>query len=169
MDSNYIIKQLEINKGVFQNLLSGLTKEEYLWKPEPTKWCLLELVCHLHDEEIEDFRTRVRCVLENPEKPLPSFDPGGAVKSRNYIGQNYEEVLSKFSKERDASIEWLRSLSAPNWDNTYQHPSFGPMKAKLFFTNWLVHDYLHIRQAVKLKYDYIAETTKEDLRYAGEW
>ncbi len=43
------------------------------------------------------------------------------------------------------------------------------MTAKMFLSNWLAHDYLHIRQITKLKYDYLKQLTNEDLNYAGNW
>ena len=66
-------------------------------------------------------------------------------------------------------MEWLMNLDNPQWDNYYEHPKFGKMSAKLFFTNWLAHDYLHIRQILKLKFDYLKFISKEDLNYAGNW
>jgi len=43
------------------------------------------------------------------------------------------------------------------------------MTASMFFSNWLAHDYLHIRQITRLKYDYLKQLTNEDLSYAGTW
>jgi hypothetical protein len=140
-----------------------------MWSQKPGKWCLLEIICHLFDEEREDFRTRVRCVLEDPNTPPPSFDPLIWVKERNYIGQDFNSVLSKFLIERDKSITWINTLENPKWDNTYHHPKLGPMSAYLFLTNWLAHDYLHIRQIIRLKFDYLKEMSNESLNYAGDW
>jgi hypothetical protein len=169
MDHNKIMTELQRNCAVFGQLLENVDEPEIKWSQEPEKWCLLEIVCHLHDEEIEDFRTRVKCVLEDPEKPPPSFDPLTWVEERNYKGQNYNEVLRKFLTERENSVKWLRSLKDPNWKNTYQHPKLGPMSAELFLTNWLAHDFLHIRQIIRLKYDYLKSMTGINLGYAGNW
>ena len=43
------------------------------------------------------------------------------------------------------------------------------MSAKLFLTNWLAHDYLHIRQIIRYQYHYLKESTAIDLGYAGNW
>jgi hypothetical protein len=43
------------------------------------------------------------------------------------------------------------------------------MTAMLFLSNWLAHDYLHIRQIIKLKFDYLEKMTGEGLSYAGDW
>lgn len=75
MTINQIIRKLDINQEVFKNLLIQKTREEYLWRPQPEKWCLLEIVCHLFDEEREDFKTRVKLTLENPLKELLGFNP----------------------------------------------------------------------------------------------
>jgi hypothetical protein len=169
MDPKYILNELKKNHDVFKYLLSGISEEEYKWRSEPKKWNLLELVCHLYDEEREDFRTRVEYALCNSSKPAPSIDPEGFVKSRNYNEKNYYEMLENFLSERKNSIEWLNSLDSPKWDNTYKHPHYGPLTAIMFLTNWLAHDLLHFRQIIKIKYLYLAETTKEDMRYAGDW
>ncbi|MBL7791782.1 MAG: DinB family protein [Saprospiraceae bacterium] len=165
----HIFQQLERHGNVFKSLLEGLTPDEYLWKQGPEKWCLLEILCHLCDEEREDFRARLRHVLEHPEQALPPIDPVGWVTERQYIGQNYEAKLAQFVAERQASVAWLHTLSEPKWDNAYLHPKFGTMSGHMFLANWLAHDYLHIRQITRLKYDYLRSISGETLTYAGAW
>ena len=169
MNQDYVIHELERNKEVFQNLLQNIPPSIHLWKHTSNKWCLLEMLCHLIDEEKEDFRARVQHVLITPDHPAQPIDPQGWVSERKYIDQNYDETLIKFLSERDTSIGWLKTLNNPVWDNVYQHPQLGGLTAKMFFTNWLAHDYLHIRQIVKLKYDYLSNSYDENLSYAGKW
>jgi len=169
MEHSYIINSLKKNAPVFKDLLSEISKEEYLWRPVPEKWCLLEIVCHLYDEEQYDFRARTKHVLDNNKNDPPKIDPAGWVKSRSYIEQNYNEVLEKFLDERKKSVEWLNALKDPNWKNEYIHPTYGAMPAEFFLANWLAHDYLHIRQITALKYKYLFHKTQTDLGYAGDW
>lgn len=169
MDYGIVFDQLEKNKTLFYQLFSGVTREEYLWKPSEDKWCLLEIICHLYDEEREDFRTRTRSTLETPDQALPMFDPVAWVTERKYLEKDYQSMVANFLAERTASVNWLRSLDNPNWQNAFQHPSLGPLTAHHFLSNWLAHDYLHIRQATKLKYGYLKELTGNDLSYAGDW
>ena len=166
---NKIIQELSRNKDIFENLLTNVSKEESIWKAEPDKWCLLEIVSHLFDEEREDFRARTRHVLETPQLPFTPIDPAGWVKSRKYMENDYEDVLTKFLIEREQSVLWLQSLINPKWENTYQHSKFGSMSAKMFLANWLAHDYLHIKQILKLKFDYLKVQSDETLVYAGTW
>ena len=167
-NAQYIITNLESNGKEFQHVLSGLSKEEILYKPKPQKWCLLEVVCHLHDEEREDFRERVKSVLENPETPFRKIDPVAWVTQRKYMEQDFEYILSNFLTERAETIKWLRSLKEPRWDHAYIHPKVGPVTASLLLTNWLAHDYLHMRQILKLKYDFLRTDSGEKMDYAGD-
>lgn len=164
----YIFDEMERNGKAFFNLLSGLEPETYLWKPQADKWCLLEIVCHLVDEEKEDFRARVKKILEAPEAPYMPIDPQGWVVSRKYIEQDYNKKVEDLWLERQNSLEWLRSLQNPNWKNVTAHPALGEMSAEKMFYNWLAHDYFHIRQITRTKRQ-LLETTGMDLSYAGKW
>lgn len=165
----YIIKELDSNRKVFENLLELVPEEMILWKGNSNRWSLLEIVCHLYDEEKEDFGARVRSVLKDPKKSFSPINPEGWVEERNYIEQEYDEVLYKFLKERETSIEYLGALKNSPWKNVHKHPSLGDMSAELFLANWLAHDHLHIRQIVKLKYDFLKDVSEQDLSYAGNW
>ena len=164
-----IIAELDQNRAVFNSLLSQVTKEQITWKAPPDKWCLLEVVCHLHDEECEDFRARTKHVLVAPDQPLPPINPVGWVTERKYMKQNVEEMLGKFIDERTNSIQWLGSLSSPNWNRAYEHPKFGAMSARMFLNNWLAHDYFHFRQITRLKYEHLRAEGGQPLDYAGPW
>ena len=166
---NYVIEQLEKNKTVFQNLLKDENENMVLWKQTPEKWCLLEIVCHLVDEECYDFRFRAKWCHEHPNQIPPSIDPVGWVTKHDYIHQDYKVKLKQFLEEREHSVTWLQSLNDVNWDNTFQHPQLGTMSARLFMANWLAHDYLHIKQILRLKYDYLNHELGENLNYAGIW
>lgn len=170
MNHASLITQLEINHTSFEGLLSASLSDEITWRPAEKKWCLLEIACHMYDEECEDFRARLKHVLENPKEKLPSIDPVGWVTARNYMGKNYETVVRDFLKERQQSVQWLRSLQSPDWKSAHQHHKFGPLSAEMFLANWVAHDYLHIRQILRLKYEYLKQATSEvSLMYAGEW
>ena len=163
------IKELERNKEVFKSLLSDKNFEEYSWRPQPEKWSLLEIVCHLLDEEKEDFRARIEHTLEFPFKKMKPINPEGWVIERDYISKNYQETLNMFIKERHNSISWLNGLKEANWESIYLHPKLGNMSARLFLTNWLAHDYLHMRQIVRYQYQYLEDNSTANLGYAGGW
>ena len=169
MNVSYIIHELDRNVAVFDSLLSNIDKQMYLWKPAPEKWCMLEIVCHLYDEEREDFRARVAHTLENPQQLMKPIDPVGWVTDRKYIGQDYNLMVEKFLSERRQSIQWVSKLNNAKWNNIYKHPKLGAFTAYEFLSNWLAHDYLHVRQIVRTKFLYLENISGEDLSYAGPW
>ena len=165
---NYIIDNLSKNKIIFENLLKGRTVDEYTFRQAENKWCLLEVICHLIDEETEDFRTRVKHVMEFPGTNPPAIDPVGWALERKYMKQNYNEVLSKFLTERAKSVEWLKSLKNPGWKNSFEHESLGTLTSEHFLFNWLGHDYLHLRQISRLLFNHAQQKTDNNLNYAGD-
>jgi hypothetical protein len=169
MDITDISVPLETHKLVFENLLINIEKDNYLWRPQPEKWCFLEIVCHLLDEECDDFRVRTKQVLENPALEMPSISPETWVLEQDYLARNYTKAVADFLVERTKYIRWLQENIKGNWENTYQHPKLGAMSAKLFLTNWLAHDYLHIHQITHYNYLLLKEKTAIDLHYAGHW
>ncbi len=169
MKESIIIEKLAANQGVFQYLFANLSKEEIRWRPYPDHWSLLEILCHLHDNEHEDFKVRVQSVLKNPTIPLTPIEPFSWVTERNYLAQNFDQKLTAFLQKRSDSIKWLNHLKQPSWSNTYHHETYGKLTARNFLVNWLAHDNLHIRQITRIKYLYLREHAGEDLTYAGKW
>jgi len=169
MDTSWIISQLAANRVAFEAMLRTTPTELRSWKPAPEHWSILEVVCHLRDEEAEDFRARVDAVLHRPEAPLPPADPQGWVLGRRYLEQDFEATLEAFLAQRHRSIEWLRALREPAWDNAHRHPKFGPMSARMLLANWLAHDYLHMRQITRRKHEYLLAHGQVPLEYAGTW
>lgn len=163
----HTIEELARNAEVFRHMLSISDPVFRTWQPAPDKWCLLEIVCHLHDEELEDWHVRTQHVLEQPDQPFVPIDPASWVVDRAYMAQDYDEKLAGFLARRAAAVRWLRALESPKWDNVYQHVTLGPLSASMFLANWLAHDYLHMRQISKLKYQYLAEISGENMAYAG--
>ncbi|NNL31681.1 MAG: DinB family protein [Flavobacteriaceae bacterium] len=164
-----IISELDNNLNVFNSIFKTAESEFYMWRPQPDKWNLLEILCHLYDEERLDFRFRVKWVLERPNEVPPPFNPIDWVTDHDYAGQDFFEMLKKFNTERQTSIEWLNNLRSPNWAKSFDHPKLGKLSANYFFKNWLAHDYLHLRQIIKQKFDYLEYTSGTDLGYAGTW
>jgi hypothetical protein len=165
----FIINELEKNISVISNLLNSVNNEMISWRPQQDKWCMLEIVCHLYDEEREDFRFRTKWVLENPGQIPPPFNPLDWIETHQYMQQDYVTMIEKLLVERKQSISWLRSLKNPNWASSYDHEKIGTTTAKHYLANWLAHDYLHIRQITKLKFDYLKSKSGENLDYAGIW
>lgn len=134
------------------------------------EWTMLEVMCHLYDEEREDFRVRVIQTLTQPDLPLASIDPEGWVLSRCYAQRAFNEMREQFFVERQQSINALRQLGEVAWDTPLNHPRLRELTAEQVAWAWVAHDLLHIRQLTELRYlVYQQQTTSYGYGYAGEW
>lgn len=149
MDTERIIDRLEGFIDVLPALAGSVGTGDAGWKPDGASWSVVEIVAHLADEEVEDFRTRVRLTLADPGQPWPPIDPEGWARERNYQNRDLGPEIDRWVVERRASIVWLRSLASPAWDNAFRHPRFGPIHAGDVLASWAAHDALHARQIAK--------------------
>ncbi len=152
------------------SLFDHLPAELQRWKPSPERWSLLEIVNHLADEEVLDFRTRIERTLRDPSEAWPSILPQDWVAEKKYNERDPIESLDRFLKERKQSFDWLRTQRSAAWTNVHVHPKLGPMSAKMLLANWIAHDFLHARQMLRLHHELLADlAAPESLDYAGPW
>lgn len=165
-----IISKLEDNMNAFKVLLGNISVEQARWKPSPKKWSILEVVNHLHDEEVDDFRQRLEFALLNPERPWKQVTPEKWAGEKDYNQRDLNATLNNFLTEREKSVQWLKGLTTPDWKAMDNYPYGKTMPAEQILANWLAHDYLHIRQINSLNWSYLSKIAPSaDLRYAGNW
>lgn len=170
MDLNVLIASMESFPAVLASAAGGLTAAQARWKPASGAWSVLEIVCHLVDEEVEDFRVRVLSTLEDPARPWPRIDPEGASRDRRYNEQDLAERLGRFARERGESVRLLRALREPDWSKTHQHPTIGALRAGDLMLSWAAHDVLHMRQIAKRRFELLHEAGGGySSAYAGAW
>jgi len=171
MELSAAITRLEASARVLEALVSGVSDDEARWRSSPDRWSILEVVNHLADEEVRDFRTRVDLTLHRPGETWPPIDPERWVGEERYAEQELGESLRRFLDGRAASLAFLERLVNPQWERSYAHPSMGEMRADDVLAAWVVHDLLHIRQINRLRGDYWMRVVAPGRRteYAGEW
>ena len=169
MDISPFLTQMTANAERIRLFAQGVSDEQARWKPAPDSWSVLEVINHLYDEEREDFRVRLDIFLHRPAEPLPPIDPQGWVTARNYNERDLAESLNNFLAEREPTLTWLRSLTAPNFETVYTS-TFGSMSAGDMFAAMVAHDLLHLRQLVELHWAYTAkQLAPYQGDYAGDW
>jgi len=169
LDLNYFSNELLKNANTIASLVDGMSNEEARWRSEPNKWSILEIVNHLHDEELKDFPLRLKYMLYYPEKTWPGIDPISWVIENSYNERDLFDSIKNFLSERENSVIWLKEIVDPNWETEYE-ASWGKIKAGDMFAAWISHDLLHIRQIVNLKrLFYESKFGKYNSGYAGKW
>ena len=75
MEFHNLYQELEQSTEMIHALLSGVTEQEARVKPNAESWSMLEVTCHLCDEERADFRQHLDFILSAALKPgLPRQD-----------------------------------------------------------------------------------------------
>ncbi len=148
MNHRRLIAQLERFPAILRATVDGLSGEELRFRPAEGVWSIIEVLSHLADEEVEDFRPRVERTLRDPEEDWDPIDPARWVEERDYQAADYMAVLERFTIERAKSIAFLQGLDDPAWSHEKVHPIIGSLRAGDVFVSWVVHDQLHLRQII---------------------
>ena len=69
MDLDRLTNQMAQQAEAIRALVQGVPDEQARWKPSPNDWSLLEVIHHLVDIEIEDFRTNLDHILHHAYQP----------------------------------------------------------------------------------------------------
>lgn len=170
MELNHAIQQLEAQAQALPGLAGGVSAEDARWRPAADQWSMLEVYCHLLDEEREDFRQRLDLILHHPGAPWPPIDPVGWVTERAYQERDLGATIAAWREERARSLAWLRSLGTPDLGVAERHPAGFAIRAGDMLAAWVAHDMLHMRQLVELRYGLARRHAGPfSLEYAGDW
>jgi len=169
MEFSILYHELQNSMEMIRALLLGITQAEARIKPNGESWSILEVVCHLYDEEREDFREHLDFILHRQSEEWHAIDPQAWVTERKYNEQSFVQMRDKLFAERKQSLAWLMEMSNSDWKTIYTS-QYGTTNAGEMFACWVAHDNLHIRQLVELRRVKIEKITKPyNIEYAGEW
>ena len=169
MEFKLLYQELTNSTEMIRALLLGISQDASQVKPSPGTWSILEVTCHLYDEEREDFREHLDFILHRQHDEWHSIAPAAWVKLRKYNQQNFNSMRNKFFREREKSLVWLKDLKHADWNIKYKN-KWGTLSAGDMFTAWVAHDNLHIRQLVELRRARIEKISKPyKVQYAGDW
>jgi DinB superfamily len=131
--------------AVLDALVNGLTPGRWRARPASGEWAPVEIVCHLRDEEAEDFGARVRVVLEGSAR-FATIDPEGWARDRRYLEADPAEALAAFRTHRAASLAVLAGASPERLAAAGESPSGLRLTGLDVLAAWVAHDGLHLRQ-----------------------
>ena len=169
MEFKTLYQELVNSTEMIRALLKDIDGKQAQVKPSRGSWSILEVVCHLYDEEREDFREHLDFILHRQQEEWHSVAPTAWVKLRKYNEQDLKKMQFKFFRERKKSLVWLIGLKHADWKLKYKN-KWGALSAGDMFACWVAHDNLHVRQLVELRRLHLERITKPyDIHYAGDW
>ena len=130
---------------VLDAMLNDLDAAAWRARPAAAEWAPIEIVCHLRDEEVEDFGARLRVVLEGGERFTP-IDPERWATERRYLDDDGPRALTAFRERRAASLDALAAIAPARLTPVIPHGRTGGLSGLDILAAWVEHDRLHLAQ-----------------------
>ena len=130
---------------VLDALLTGLDEAGARTRPAEAEWSPVEILCHLRDEEMEDFGARVRAILDGAERFVP-IAPERWAEKRRYREASLPEVMETFRARRRASLDLLASVAPHRLEGSRPLGRLGQLSGLDLVAAWVAHDRIHLAQ-----------------------
>jgi hypothetical protein len=143
---------LKVQKTTAENLsklLHGLDKQKLMYRPDPDKWSIAEILAHLADAEVVA-AWRLRLVLSQNGATIQSFDQNVWADTFNYQQRDARASLDTFRVLRASNLAMLESIPEKLWDNYGTHQERGRETVAHIVSMYAGHDLNHLRQVEAL-------------------
>jgi hypothetical protein len=131
--------------ALLDGMIAGLSPARWCARPAPDEWSAVEIVCHLRDEEAEDFGARIRVLLDGGARFAP-IDPVGWATARRYHAADPAAALATFHGHRRESLAMLANATVDRLQASGESPSGLRLSGLDLLSAWVAHDGLHLRQ-----------------------
>jgi DinB superfamily len=112
--SEDVIGVLERQLGETLPLLRAVSEERSLYRYEPGKWSIRELLGHVSDTE-RVFLYRALWFARGFDTPLPSFDEKTSVAAARSDQVPWSRHVEEFGAVREATVAFFRNLPPEGW------------------------------------------------------
>jgi len=130
---------------ILETLLAGLDAATWRDRPAAAEWSPVEIVCHLRDEEAEDFGARVRVVVEGGPR-FAAIEPEVWATARGYRDADPQIALATLGERRAVNLAFLGGVSPDRLRHAVTHPRLGTLSGLDLLSAWVTHDRLHLVQ-----------------------
>ena len=96
------------------DLLDLTTPLDGLYRYQPGKWTINEVIGHINDAE-RIFAYRLLCVARGDQTPFPGFEQDDYMAGANFNDRALPDLLDEFRLIRDSSISLVRNLPPDAW------------------------------------------------------
>src|SRR5262249_39778577 len=109
---------------ILNGLLDGMDAVTARGRPTVAEWSPVEIVCHLREEEVEDFALRLQAVVDGHSE-LPPIDPERWAVERRYRDVALATALRDLLARRDASLRVLATMAPERLSRSASRPKGG--------------------------------------------
>src|SRR2546423_8486042 len=130
---------------ILDALLGDLEAVAWRERPARAEWSPLEIVCHLRDEEAEDFGARLRVVADGGTR-FAAIDPERWVQERAYRDADPRAALATLAERRAANLAFLDGVPPDRLRHAVTHARLGTPSGPDLLPASLRHDRVHVPQ-----------------------
>jgi hypothetical protein len=131
--------------AVLEALLAGVDPSDARTRPATDEWSPVEILCHLRDEESEDFGARLRVIVDGAGEFAP-IDPERWAEERRYREASLPDVLEALRAHRQASLDLLTSVAPETLEGSRPFKPLGSLSGLDILAAWVTHDRIHLAQ-----------------------
>lgn len=106
--------------------MTGAAGPELDFAPQPGKWCIRQIVCHLADSEIVGAE-RFRRVIAEDNPTILAYDQDAWAERLDYRRRRISQTIETFRRIRGENYELLRPLPEETFRRTGVHSERGPL------------------------------------------
>src|SRR5205823_11527081 len=117
------IDEIERNPKAVIAAVQDLAAAVLRYKPNPQKWCVLEIVAHLADVELV-YGFRLRQIMAQPGSAITPIDQDEWARALNYTDAFVPELIERYLINRRANVRLLRRLQIADLTKAAYHPEY---------------------------------------------
>ncbi len=124
---------------------TGAAGAELDFIPEPGKWSVRQIVCHLADSEVvASMRFRQTIAEENPT--IQWYDEKAWAENLDYAKKKLSQAVETFRRARADNFELLKDLPEETFSRTANHSRDGSVTLSGLLKNYAEHLENHVVQ-----------------------
>jgi hypothetical protein len=150
-DINKSLQILERTPKVVEVLLKDLDKDWIINTEGGETWNPYTVLGHLVWADKTDWMPRIKVMVDGAsDHRFPPFDRFGQFEDSK--GKSIDDLINEFKDLRKQNIEDLKNIVCDEsvFDRTGIHPEFGEVTLQQLLATWVVHDFTHLSQIVRV-------------------
>ncbi len=139
-----IAPQFRGNIAALYGLLLEVKAHQWLQRPDPDEWSIMQILCHLLSAERNVHLQRLRAILQEDNPFIAAASPPGPhIPPCHHDGH---AVMRRFVAARQDTIAMLAQAAPEDWKRPARHSIFGLTNLLEMAHFTAQHDRLHITQ-----------------------
>lgn len=154
-----LLERFRRGPEVIATASTGVAGSQLDFVPEPGKWSIRQIVCHLADSEIVG-ATRFRWVIAEDNPTLLGYNQDSWVAGLNYAARRFSPALELFRRIRAENYDLLKGLPEETFSRTATHSEIGAITLLDLLRIYAGHAEKHAQQMMNIRKLYKAATSR---------